>query len=63
MYKEVIYDYTQGPNYLWHTDGYEKLNPYGFSIHGCIDGYIVYNEYMYMIVYIGYHTMLHVQIL
>lgn len=22
----------QGPNHLWHTDGYEKLNPYGFSI-------------------------------
>lgn len=28
-----------GPNYLWHIDGYDKLKPYGFAIHGCIDGY------------------------
>jgi len=28
-----------GPDYLWHIDGYDKLKPYGFSIHGCIDGY------------------------
>ena len=26
-----------GPNFLWHIDGYDKLKPYGFSIHGCID--------------------------
>ena len=26
-----------GPDFLWHTDGYDKLEPYGFSIHGCID--------------------------
>ncbi len=24
-----------GPNYCWHTDGYDKLKPYGFPIHGC----------------------------
>lgn len=30
--------FTQGSNYLWHVDAYEKLNPYGFTIHGCIDG-------------------------
>ena len=29
---------VQGPNYLWHVDGYDKLKPYGFCIHGCIDG-------------------------
>ena len=29
---------TQGPNYLWHCDGYDKLTPYGLTIHGCIDG-------------------------
>ena len=28
-----------GPNYIWHIDGYDKLKPYGFSIHGCIDGF------------------------
>ena len=28
-----------GPNYCWHADGYEKLKPYGFPIHGCIDGF------------------------
>ena len=28
----------QGPNYLWHIDGYDKLKPFGFAIHGAIDG-------------------------
>ena len=28
-----------GPDYLWHIDGHDKLKPYGFSIHGCIDGF------------------------
>ena len=28
-----------GPNYSWHLDGYDKLKPWGFPIHGCIDGY------------------------
>ena len=28
-----------GPNYLWHIDGYDKLKPFGFPIHGAIDGY------------------------
>lgn len=27
-----------GPNHCWHTDGYDKLRPHGFPIHGCIDG-------------------------
>ena len=26
-----------GPNYCWHADVYDKLKPYGFPIHGCID--------------------------
>ena len=30
---------SDGPNYLWHADGYDKLKPFGFPIHGCIDGY------------------------
>ena len=28
-----------GPDFLWHIDGHDKLKPYGFSIHGCIDGF------------------------
>ncbi|XP_014678571.1 PREDICTED: uncharacterized protein LOC106818370 [Priapulus caudatus] len=28
-----------GPNFLIHLDGYDKLKPYGFAIHGCMDGY------------------------
>ena len=30
---------SRGPNYQWHIDGYDKLRPFGFYIHGCIDGY------------------------
>ena len=28
-----------GPNFGWHTAGYDKLKPYGFPIHDCIDGF------------------------
>lgn len=28
-----------GPNHAWHIDGYDKLKPWGFPIHGGIDGY------------------------
>ena len=31
--------YVSGPNYMWHLDGYDKLKPFGFAIHGAIDGY------------------------
>lgn len=31
--------FSSGPNYTWHVDGYDKLKPYGFPIHGCIDGW------------------------
>ena len=24
---------SEGPNYYWHADGYDKLKPYGFPIH------------------------------
>lgn len=30
---------NKGPNYVWHIDGYDKLKPFGFCIHGAIDGY------------------------
>ena len=26
-------------NYLWHIDGFDKLNRWGFYVHGAIDGY------------------------
>ena len=28
-----------GFSFIWHIDGYDKLKYYGFSIHGCIDGF------------------------
>ena len=28
----------KGPNFIWHVDGYDKLKPFGFCVHGCIDG-------------------------
>lgn len=30
---------NKGPGYLIHLDGYDKLKPFGFSIHGAIDGF------------------------
>ena len=30
---------SQGPNFCWHIDGYDKLKPFGFAIHGDIDGF------------------------
>ena len=30
---------SKGPNYTWHIDGHDKLKPFGFSVHGCIDGF------------------------
>ena len=30
---------NQGPNSAWHCDGYDKLKPFGFPNHGCIDGW------------------------
>ena len=31
--------HNPGPNYAWHLHGYDKLKPWGFPIHGCIDGF------------------------
>ena len=28
-----------GANALWHIDGNEKLRPWGFYVHGCVDGF------------------------
>ena len=26
------------PNFIWHMDGYDKLKPFGFCVHGASDG-------------------------
>ncbi|KXJ05230.1 hypothetical protein AC249_AIPGENE17476 [Exaiptasia diaphana] len=36
--KRRVY-HSLGPNSAWHADGYDKLKPYGFPIHACIDGF------------------------
>ena len=36
--KRRVYS-NPGPNYAWHLDGYDKLKPWGFPMHGCIDGF------------------------
>ena len=42
VYSYVVFVHIfAGPNYLWHMDGNDKLKPYGFSIHGCIDGSVL----------------------
>ena len=33
--------FGRGPNWVWHIDGFDKLKPYGFNIHGAIDGFSV----------------------
>ena len=30
---------AKGPNFVWHLDGYDKLKPFGFCVHGAIDGF------------------------
>ena len=41
--------FAQGPNYVWHVDGYDKLKPFGLCISGCIDGY--FRKIMWLNVY------------
>ena len=31
--------HNPGPNQSWHMDGYDKLKPFGFPVHGGIDGF------------------------
>ena len=33
---------ADGPNFVWHLDEHDKLKPFGFSMHGCIDGFSRY---------------------
>jgi hypothetical protein len=37
-------------NTLWHIDGNEKLCPWEFWVHGCVNGY------SWLIIYLGYHS-------
>ena len=30
---------NKGPNHVWHMDANDKLKPFGFYVHGCIDGF------------------------
>lgn len=34
--------YSQGANFTWHQDGYDKLKPYGICINGAVDGFSRY---------------------
>jgi hypothetical protein len=31
--------FAEGPNFIWHADGYDKIKPFGICINGAIDGY------------------------
>ena len=33
-----------GPNAVWHCDGYDKIKQYGFPIHGGVDGVDVFSR-------------------
>ena len=30
---------AKGPNFVWHLNGYDKLKPFGFCVHGAIYGF------------------------
>ena len=36
----IIYKYFQVPNFIWHCGGYDKLKPFGITIHSCIDRHV-----------------------
>ncbi|XP_039866540.1 uncharacterized protein LOC120720815 isoform X2 [Simochromis diagramma] len=31
--------FSEGPNQVWHVDGYDKLKPFGVAISACVDGF------------------------
>ena len=33
---------ADNPNFVWHLDRHDKLKPFCFNIHGCIDGFSRY---------------------
>ena len=44
--------HSDGPGFVVHIDGYDKLKPYGFSIHGAIDGYVCMRVCLYVCMYV-----------
>ena len=46
-----MFQCMQGPNHIWHLDGYDKLSPFGFAIHACIDGLDVHIKFNQSFVY------------
>ena len=49
--------HSPGPNFVWHVDGYDKLKPYGFPVHGCIDGYSRKILWLYLLPFIYQQVM------
>jgi hypothetical protein len=39
---------SEGSNDVWHIDGHEKLMPWGFYIHGAVDGYSEFVVWMFL---------------
>lgn len=39
MQSTLAFSVLQGPNFIWHIDQHDKLTPFGFPIHGAMDGY------------------------
>jgi hypothetical protein len=37
--RRILVYVNRGPNFIIHIDGYDKLKPFGISLHGAIDGY------------------------
>lgn len=35
----TIVGLNYGPNDTWYCDGYDKLKPFGFPTHACVDGW------------------------
>ena len=34
--------FSPGPNFSWHVDQHDKLKPYGYGLHACVDGFSRY---------------------
>ena len=40
IYRLKLWKYrNRGPNHIWQMNGNDKLKPFGFYVHGCIDGF------------------------
>ena len=47
-----------GPNDTWHCDGYDKLKPFGFPIHACIDGWM-HTGTANVVLFFSYYHVIH----